>query len=220
MFAMSGRDSVFELVRAANIELLREALEHDPSLAAQRDGNGMSAVMHARYRGDAEILAALLALDPPLDIFDAAALGRSDRARELLLQDPAVANAWAPDGFAPLHLAAYFGHVEVVELLIAHAADVRAVARNPMQLTALHSAAAARHDAIVGLLLEHGADPDAIQAGGFTPLHAAAQNGDSVAVDLLLARGADRTLAADDGRDAAAMAAERGHEEIAARLRG
>lgn len=216
---MAGRDSVFELVRSANVDLLREVLSHDPGIAAQRDEGGVSALMHARYRGNAEILAALLAADPPLDVFESAALGEVDRLGAALASDPTAIHAWAPDGFAPLHLAAYFGHEAAVDLLLSRGADVNAVARNPMQLTALHSAASGRHHAIAATLLDHGAAVDAMQAGGFTPLHSAAQNGDQALVDLLLSHGADLRLEADDGRDAAAIAAERGHSELVDKLR-
>jgi ankyrin repeat protein len=217
---MTGRDSIFELVRSGNLELVREVLAHDPRVAAERDAHGISAVMHACYRQNADILAALVDADPPLDVFDAAAIGRTARLLEILREDAAAAQAWSPDGFTPLHLAAYFGHSDAVDLLLAHGADARAVARNPMLLTALHSAVAGRHHAIVARLLEHGADVDAAQAGGWTALHAAAQHGDADTVDLLLAHGADRHVQADDGRDAAAMAVQRGHADLSARLGG
>jgi ankyrin repeat protein len=68
------------------------------------------------------------------------------------------------------------------------------------------------------LLLARGADPNVKQAGGWTPLHSAAHQGDVEAVDLLLAHGADPHLRSDDGRDAAAMAAEAKHAALAARL--
>jgi ankyrin repeat protein len=215
---MTGRDSIFMLVRESNVTLVREALAHDPSVATQRDASGLSPLMHACYRGNPEILNAILAAEPPLDVFDAAAVGRAERLREILRIDAGATSAWSGDGFSPLHLASYFGHAEAVDVLLAHGADARAVARNPTALTALHSAVAGRHHAIAARLLDHGADPDALQSGGWTALHAAARLGDSETVDLLLSRGADATLESDDGRDAAAMAAERGHAALAARL--
>ena len=216
---MNERDSVFELVRSANLDLLREALAHEPKLATQRDASGVSALLHARYRGNEEILAALLATDPPLDFFEAAALGRTERVAALLQDDADAVRQWSADGFSPLQLASYFGHAAAVDLLLARGADVAAVSRNPMHLTALHSAVAGRHATISERLLEHGADANAVQAGGFTPLHAAALLGDVGLIDLLLAHGADPSLQADDGRDAAAMAAERHHQQTATRLR-
>ena len=70
----------------------------------------MSELMQAVYRGDEERVGELLAAEPELDVFEAAAVGKTDRLRELLDEDPALANAWADDGFQPLGLASFFGH--------------------------------------------------------------------------------------------------------------
>jgi uncharacterized protein len=70
------------------------------------------------------------------------------------------------------------------------------------------------------LLVERGADVNATQAQGFTPLHAAAQNGDSDLAAVLLAAGADKDARLDDGRTAADVALEAGHETLAERLGG
>ena len=73
----------------------------------------------------------------------------------------------------------------------------------------LHSAVAAGDHEAAEALLEAGADPDAVQQGGYTPLLAAAHHDDARWSRCCSRHGADRTLAADDGRDPAAMAGER-----------
>ncbi len=215
---MDARESIFEAIRAGNLEQVRGILEEDPAHAADRDSNGMSVLLLARYRANDEILEALLKAAPPFDVFEAAAYGNKEKLSDLLRGDPSLARAYSPDGFTALHLATYFGYDDAVEVLLAHGADARAVSRNPMQLTALHSAATAHRHVIAATLLKHGADPDAIQAGGFTPLHSAAHQGDTMFVDILLARGANAHIVSDDGRDAAAMAAEKNHATLAERL--
>jgi ankyrin repeat protein len=161
----------------------------------------------------------LLAAEPELDVFEAAAVGRTERVRELIDSDPAPVSAFSPDGFTALHLAAFFGHPDIARLLVERGADTRAVARNPMQVMPLHSAAAARQFEIARLLVDHGADVNASQERGFTPLHEAAQNGDVELARLLLERGADRERPAEDGRRAADFAAAGGHEDVLALLR-
>jgi cytohesin len=69
------------------------------------------------------------------------------------------------------------------------------------------------------MLLEAGADPNARQESGFVPLHDAAANGNAALVELLLKHGARADAKTDDGKTAGEMAAERGHKELAERLR-
>jgi ankyrin repeat protein len=193
-------------------------LKAEPALAGARDAKSVSMVLLALYHQQREVAEALVAANPPLDVFDAAALGRLDRLRELLAGDRNAANAWSTDGFFPLGLACFFRQPEAVRVLLEAGADARATARNPMRVTGLHAAAAARSTAIARLLLDHGADVNARQQAAYTALHAAAQHGDVELVDLLLSRGADPSLRSEDGKDAAAHARANGHEALADRL--
>ena len=179
----------------------------------------MSELLAAVYRGDQARVDELLAEEPTLDIFEAAALGHTERVGELLDAEAGLVSAWADDGFTPLHLAAFFRHPATARLLVERGALVDVVARNEeLRVTPLQSAAAAGETETAALLLERGADPNVRQRGGFTALHAAAQNGNAQLLELLLAHGADPALAADDGRTAADFAREGGHVDLAARL--
>ena len=156
----------------------------------------MSDVLQALYRGDRDE-AERLAADRELTVFEAAALGRTDRVRQLLDQDPDLANAFGDDGFHPLGLACFFGHVDAARLLLERDADVNALSRNErIQTAAIHAAAASegkdestRYE-LVELALDHGADPNLPQGGGFRAIDAARQNGDKRVERLLLERGA------------------------------
>jgi ankyrin repeat protein len=154
----------------------------------------VSELLQAVYRGDEARADEILAADPELDVFEAAAVGRSDRLRELLDQDATLANAWADDGFQPLGLASFFGHVDAARLLIERGADVSSASRNDLKVAPLHSAVAEK-DAetryeLAALLLEHGADPNARQQDDFTPLMAADHHGDERLRALLVEHGA------------------------------
>ena len=156
----------------------------------------MSELLQAVYRGDRTRVDELLAAEAALDVFEAAAVGNAERLRELLDEDPRLANAWAEDGFQPLGLASFFGHVEAARLLVERGAEVNSASRNEMKVMPLHSAAAtgdpeARYE-ISKLLLEHGADPNARQQDDFTPLMAAEQQGDERLRELLAEHGASQ----------------------------
>ena len=84
----------------------------------------MSELLSALYRGDRTRVDELLARDPELNVFEAAALGRTDRLLELLEEDGSRVNAFGDDGFHPLGLACFFGHVDAARLLLDHGADV------------------------------------------------------------------------------------------------
>jgi ankyrin repeat protein len=155
----------------------------------------VSELLQAIYRGDHAKAEELLAINPELDVFEAAAAGKTERLRELLDQDPSLANAWASDGFQPLGLASFFGRTAGVRLLVERGAEVNSASQNEMRVMPLHSAAAtddpeARYE-IAKLLLEHGADPNARQQDDFTPLMAADQNGDEGLRELLIEHGAE-----------------------------
>jgi ankyrin repeat protein len=157
----------------------------------------MSELLQALYRGDRDE-ADRLAADRELTVFEAAALGRTDRVRELVEGHPEVANAYGDDGFHPLGLACFFGNVDAARVLLESGADVNALSRNEqIQTAAIHAAAAAnskdgeatRYE-LAELVLDHGADPNLEQGGGFRAIDAARQNGDTRVEALLLERGA------------------------------
>ena len=206
-------------VNAGDAARVRAILGDDAWLVAARDEAGVSVLMLARYRFDREVTDALLAADPELDVFEAAALGYVDRLRERLMDDPGAAASFSPDGFTALHFAAFFGKAEAAKVLLEHGASVDAYTRNPFANQPLHAAAAGRHIEVCRVLLAAGADVNAAQHGGYTPLHEAAQHGDAEMTELFLSAGADPSLLTDAGETAADTAAAAGHADLADRIR-
>src|SRR5215813_656005 len=191
-----------------------------PGLAALRRG-GVSAILLAQYHHKPAVVAVLRPRVPPLDIFEASALGDAGRVRAVLDADPSLASAVAVDGFGPLGLACFFGHEPVVRLLLERGARVDTPSANGMKVMPLHSAAASRAVPIARLLLDRGAPVNARQGDGelgFTPLMEAAYNGQVEMVELLVTRGADRSLRDRDGNRAADHARARSHAALAERL--
>lgn len=216
---MGTPSDVMEAVAAGDAERVAALVTEDPSLAMARGDDGVSALLLARYRFDRPTMDALLAADPDLDVFEAAALGRVDRLRERLVDEPASVTAFSPDGFTSLHLAAFFGKAEITRILLDAGARVDTYTSNGFANQPLHAAAAGRHIEVCRLLVAAGADVNATQHGGYTPLHEAAQHGDAELVELFLSAGADPTIAVEDGGTPADLAEAAGHVDVAQRLR-
>ena len=216
---MTETEELFTAIGAGDSAKVDALLDGDSALASARNHQGLSAVLAALYCRQEDILTAFLDRHPPLDLFEAAALGLHELLTEFLDSGDDI-SAWSTDGFSPLHLAAFFGRTATVRMLLERGAPVDRPSRNGMKVTPLHSAAAGHHAGIGALLLAAGADANARQSGGFVPLHAAAQNGDLPLVRALLDHGADRSARDDDGRTPAALAEEKGYAEVVELLEG
>lgn len=206
-------------VDAGDAAAVSAMLADDPALASARGSDGVSALLHARYRFHREVLDALLAADPDMDVFDAAALGHVDRLRHRLDEDPAAARAYAADGFTALHLAAFFGKPEAARMLLEAGASALDYGTNDFANQPLHAAAAGRHAEVCRVLLAAGADVNATQHGGYAPIHEVAASGDIDLVELFLSAGADPLARTDGGRTPAEVAEAAGHVDLARRLR-
>lgn len=193
-------------VRAGDVDEVRALVAAEPALAGATDEQGLPAVRVALYHRQSAALDALLEAEPALEDPDVAAVGDAPELRRRLARDPEIVGRRTPDGFTPLHYAAFFGGPAAVAALLDAGADPDAETDNPAHLRPLHSAAAARDAEAIRLLLEAGADPNATQAGGFTALHAAAHHDDEESAALLLRHGADPALRNDEGADAVGIA--------------
>jgi ankyrin repeat protein len=115
-----------------------------------------SAVQATALHGEFEAMNALIRRGARIDLPVASALGRIEDARRLL------AGANMEDRHLALTLAADFGHVEIVRLLLDAGEDPNRY--NPVgghsHTTPLHQAAGRGHDEVVRLLVERGARLD------------------------------------------------------------
>jgi ankyrin repeat protein len=97
-------------------------------------------------------------------------------------------------------------------LLVERGAPINAKSRNWLIVRPLQSATAGRRLPVVELLLKVGANVNERQSGKWT---AAAQHGDVAIVMELRRHGADRSALNAEGKNAARIVREAGHNELA-----
>jgi ankyrin repeat protein len=176
---------LIEAVKQGDLGRVTEIVRSAPSLASARLPDGESALMAALYRGHHHVVDALIDAGAEVDVFAAAATGRTDDLRGLLSTAGSV-SGYSYDGWTPLHLAAFFGHLAAARLLLDAGAEVNAVSKNSLTNTPLHAATAGKHVEVALLLLERGAASDAVDAGEYTPLAIATQNHLTAVVDAIV----------------------------------
>lgn len=134
---------------------------------------------------------------PPAELLAACVLGDTNAARALVLQDPGLATIPAGE-VTPLRLAAYYGHCELIELLLDHGAR-HDVSASHAQDFPLHLSARRGHSDAVAALIRRGANVNASNHLGVTPLLASAQQQNPEVIRFLAEAGADLEARAECG---------------------
>ena len=215
----SSSAAFIDAIKAGEFERVKAMVSGDPTLIDARSRTGESAILTAVYHRQKEIVNLLVARGVTMSLFEACAAGEIERVERLIASDASAVNSLSADGWTPLHLAAFFGHTRIAELLLAHDADVAARSRNSNGNTPLHAALAGNHKMTAGLLIGWGADVNATDAAGWRPLHLAASNNNLDAIKALIAQGADVLAGNGEGRTPLSLAQEKNHRESAAFLR-
>src|SRR3954470_23612132 len=137
---MPDSAAFIDAIKAGEFDRVKAMVSAEPELMDSRGRSGDSAILTAVYHRQKEIVNLLVARGAALTIFEASAAGEFERVERTLADEPAAINEYSADGWTPLHLAAFFGHTRVIELLLAQGGNVAAVSRNTSGNTPLHAA--------------------------------------------------------------------------------
>src|SRR5438876_2829833 len=127
----SSSAAFIDAIKAGEFERVKAMVSAEPTLIDARSRTGESAILTAVYHRQKEIVNLLVARGVAMNVFEACAAGEVERVERLVESEPSRVNTFSVDGWTPLHLAAFFGHTKIAELLLAHDADVAARSRNP-----------------------------------------------------------------------------------------
>ncbi|HKE57707.1 MAG TPA: ankyrin repeat domain-containing protein [Pyrinomonadaceae bacterium] len=214
--APDSEQEFFDAIKQGDANRVGELLKQKPELIKARTKKGTTPVMLAMFSRHKE-LAESLASGIEINIFEASALGRVERVRELVKKDPTLVKAFSPEGFTALH--GNLNHTDVVELLIDYGADINAVSKNNFMATPLQSALAMGWTDAAKLLIARNANVNCCGAEGGSPLHEAAGNGQLELAKLLLDHGANVNAKDDHGKTPLSIALEYKQTEMAKFLR-
>jgi RNA polymerase sigma factor (sigma-70 family) len=210
---------ILEAARCGDRERVKGLLLRNPRLRHGRDVMGNTALILAANNGHPELAALLLEAGAPVDHHEAAAIGDVECVRSLLDRRPELLDAYSPEGFTALSLAAHFGHLDAMRLLLDRGADVNRVSRHAIAVTPLIAALFGRRVEAASMLIDRGADVRAARGGtgspraGWTALHYAAAFGFLDLIERLLSNGASRAALDESGASALDVAREAGQGE-------
>jgi ankyrin repeat protein len=140
---------------------------------------------------------------------------QADAVQSSLSAQPSLLATLGPGGWPALHLAAYFGSLRSLEVLVKAGADIELCSQNDNANTPLHAAVAGGQPASVKALVAAGANMFATYFHGTSVLHEAAFLGRDDLVELLISLGAKPSVINDKGETPADIARQRGHGHIA-----
>jgi len=188
-------------VEKGHVDVVRVLLRHNAEAnLSSRDNE--SPLIQACHRGHDSIVRELLQAsnikinqkrktDGATALFVACREGAIECVRQLLTNDLILINNSKTNGRSPLFIASFFGHNEIVEMLMDHSHKMRKKQMNHGQL-----------------------DVNQCDSKGFTPLFVAAQNGHTKIVTMLLKNMADVNQAEQRGHTPLWISALRGHVEV------
>ncbi|UJR37371.1 hypothetical protein I4U23_030079 [Adineta vaga] len=214
--AKSGHSNACRLLLTHNIDTLIVSISGHTASEVTTSSN----IQQLLIKDDNEkIVSASNITDLELQLLEASKSGDLDVVKRVLTLNPLLVNCRDAQGrnSTPLHFAAGYNRLQVVEYLLSLGADV--TARDKGGLVPLHNSCSYGHLEVTALLLKSDASPQTADLWKVTPLHESAAKGKFEICKLLLKYGADPNKKNRDGAIPLDLVKER-DSDVADLLRG
>lgn len=209
---------IISTIESGNFKLLSRQLIADPSLATNTHKSGISALMLALYYKREDMAKVISDYCESYNLGEMIALDKQSAVEEHITHPSFNIEQYSPDGFLPIHYAAFFARPKLLNLFITKGANINKTTNNESEVSPIHSAVAGSDYTCVKLLCDAKADINAKQHGGWTALMAASKAGRMDMVDELLSHGATIHITADNGLTALDLAESAGNTKVLQRL--
>lgn len=204
-----------------NRDKVRDLFREQPDLVTQKDRTGWGVLQWTLFLGWDDLMRWVIRNGAQKDGFEATVMSPihvaaawSKGSSITFMHEAEVAlDVVGPQGWSPVHFAAYHGRQDCLEQLIARGCDAKRVDQSGR--SALHLAAEqGQHDAVAYLLGKE-LDKDGQETrGGRTPLHLAAAAGHGAVVRTLLMNGANEAIPDKQGKTPIDMAEQAGNSGL------
>lgn len=187
-----------------------------------KDNYGRTPLHMASNSGHLEVVSKLIEAGAEINdkdnnglvAFDTASLNTHLEVMSKLIDAGAKSNT-NYSGCTPLHIASYYGHLELVGKIVEVETDINT--KDNDGFTPLHLASENGHSEVVSKLINAGAEVNAKDNNGWSSLYMASYNGHTELVGKLIDAGAENNIKIG-GLAALHLASEKGHSEVVSKL--
>ena len=212
---MTTSKEICEIIQKGLNDKLTEVLNETPELINGKTEQGISFLQFAVYCKNKFAVDLFKQKKPHLDLYEAASIGDLDTVKSHIDNKPGLVNSYAPDGFTPLGLSCFFGHITVAKYLIEKGANTSQSSNNPLKVAPIRSACTISNYEIAELLVLNGADVNVREQADYAPLHIAAISGQTKLAKLLIENGAEINSKMLNGKTPFLLAQEKSFSETA-----
>lgn len=123
---------IFQAIASGQKAKVIGLLKRDPNLFQSLTEEGITPILFSLYYGKLDISKEIYEISPSRNLFEAVALGDLEETKRLISKSIDLVNSLSTDGWSALHLASYFGHLEIAKFLIFSGADLSLTSKSKL----------------------------------------------------------------------------------------